>query len=36
VSTVEHDAEKDELLIELGKGRHFDSWSEGLVTFSPT
>jgi hypothetical protein len=28
--------EKDELLIELGKGRHFDSWSEGLVTFSPT
>jgi phosphatidylinositol-bisphosphatase len=28
--------EKDELLLELCKGRRFDGWSEGLVTFSPT
>uniref|UniRef100_A0ACD6A2S7 Uncharacterized protein n=1 Tax=Avena sativa TaxID=4498 RepID=A0ACD6A2S7_AVESA len=28
--------EKDELLLELGKGRRFEGWSEGLVTFSPT
>uniref|UniRef100_A0ACD5ZYD3 Uncharacterized protein n=1 Tax=Avena sativa TaxID=4498 RepID=A0ACD5ZYD3_AVESA len=28
--------EKDELLLELGKGRRFKGWSEGLVTFSPT
>ena len=28
--------ENDELLLELSKGRRFDGWSEGLVSFSPT
>lgn len=28
--------ENDELLLELSKGRHFDGWREGLVTFPPT
>lgn len=28
--------ENDELLLELSKGRRFDGWREGLVTFSPT
>ncbi|XP_051205083.1 type IV inositol polyphosphate 5-phosphatase 9 [Lolium perenne] len=28
--------EKDELLLELCRGRSFDGWSEGLVTFPPT
>ncbi|XP_066327149.1 type IV inositol polyphosphate 5-phosphatase 9-like [Miscanthus floridulus] len=28
--------ENDELLLELSKGRRFDGWHEGLVTFAPT
>ncbi|XP_062194958.1 type IV inositol polyphosphate 5-phosphatase 9-like isoform X2 [Phragmites australis] len=28
--------ENDELLLELSRGRHFDGWDEGLVTFPPT
>jgi hypothetical protein len=28
--------ENDELLPELSKGRQFDGWREGLVTFPPT
>ncbi|KAM0905935.1 hypothetical protein ACQ4PT_016960 [Festuca glaucescens] len=28
--------ESDQLLLELGKGRHFEGWSEGRITFSPT
>lgn len=28
--------ENDELLLELCKGRRFEGWSEGRVTFSPT
>ncbi|KAK3121741.1 hypothetical protein QOZ80_8BG0660170 [Eleusine coracana subsp. coracana] len=28
--------EGDELLMELSKGRQFDGWREGLVTFPPT
>ncbi|XP_062190909.1 type IV inositol polyphosphate 5-phosphatase 9-like [Phragmites australis] len=28
--------ENDELLLELSKGRQFDGWHEGLVTFAPT
>ncbi|KAJ1268480.1 hypothetical protein BS78_07G138800 [Paspalum vaginatum] len=28
--------ENDELLLELSKGRQFDGWSEGRVTFAPT
>ncbi|KAM0913551.1 hypothetical protein ACQ4PT_012081 [Festuca glaucescens] len=28
--------ENDQLLLELCRGRSFDGWSEGLVTFSPT
>lgn len=28
--------ENDELLLELSKGRQFDGWREGHVTFAPT
>jgi len=28
--------ENDELLLELSKGRQFDGWHEGHVTFAPT
>ncbi|XP_062199314.1 type IV inositol polyphosphate 5-phosphatase 9-like isoform X2 [Phragmites australis] len=28
--------EKDQLLFEFSRGRHFEGWQEGLITFSPT
>ncbi|KAJ1289567.1 hypothetical protein BS78_02G174800 [Paspalum vaginatum] len=28
--------ENDQLLFEFSRGRHFDGWQEGLITFSPT
>jgi len=28
--------ENDQLLSEFSRGRHFEGWQEGLITFSPT
>ncbi|OEL31880.1 Type IV inositol polyphosphate 5-phosphatase 9 [Dichanthelium oligosanthes] len=28
--------ENDQLLFEFSRGRHFEGWQEGLITFSPT